>query len=102
MVRSVVLDEIDFLRKILAKNLFEVFDVRVGIENFLEMVKKTSTVQFYCSENFQGISLAGRRDFWLRTYSGPGLIKGWILPEAGFVLEEDGGLFALCFFLMSG
>jgi hypothetical protein len=38
----------------------------------------------------------------LASYPGPCLVEGGILPERGFVFEEERWSFAFDFFLMSG
>ena len=102
MIRGVVLDEIDFPRKIAAHGFFEIFDVGVGSEDPLEVVKKSGAVQCDDTEYLQGVSLPCGRNFRLSADAGPGLVEGGILSEAGFVFEEDRRFLALGFFLMSG
>lgn len=96
------MDEIDFPGIITSQDLFEIPDVRIGVEYFLEMIQEPRAIQFDRAKDLQGIALAGRRDFRLRADRRPSLVKGGILPEAGFVLEKDGRSFAFGFFLMSG
>lgn len=102
MVRRIVLDQIDFARKVTAQCLFEIVDVGIGIENLLEVVKEPSTVKFDGAKYFQGVSLPCRGDLRLRASARPGLVERRVLAEAGFVFEEDGRLFALGFFLRLG
>lgn len=102
MVRRIVLDQIDFLGKVTPKCPFEIVDVGVGVENLLEAIKEPSTVKFDRAKYFQGVSLPCRGDLWLRPLARPGLVESGVLPEAGFVFEEDGRRFAFGFFLRSG
>ncbi len=102
MVRSIVLDQIDFARKVTAQRSFEIVDVGIGVENLLEVVMEPSSIKFDGAKYFQGISLSRGRDLRLRASARPGLVEGGVLAEAGFVFEEDGRLFALGFFLRLG
>lgn len=102
MVRRIVLDQIDFAGEVTAQCSFEIVDVGIGIENLLEVIKESSTVKFDCAKYFQVISLPCGRDLWLRASARPGLVERGVLAEAGFVFEEDGGLFAFGFFLRLG
>lgn len=102
VVRGVVLNQINFLREKSAKNFFEEFDVSVGIENRLEMVKESGAIQFDNAEGFEGVPLPRGGDFGLGAYTRPRLVKSGVLSEAGLVFEEDRRPFAVGFFLMSG
>lgn len=102
MVRGIVLDQIDFARKVTAQCPFEIVDVGIGIENLLEVVKEPSTVKFDGAKYFQGVSLSCRRDLWLRASARPRLVERGVLAKAGFVFEEDDRLFAFGFFLRLG
>lgn len=102
MVRGIVLDQIDFAGKVTAQYPFEIVDVSIGVENLLEVVKESSSVEFDCAKYFQGVSLPCGRDLWLRAPARPRLVERRVLAEAGFVFEEDERLFALGFFLRLG
>lgn len=102
MVRGIVLNQIDFSWEIASQRSFEIPDVRFGIEHFLEMIEEPGTVEFDGSEDLERVPLPCGRDFRLRSYPCPGAIEGRVLPEAGFVFEEDRCPFALGFFLMRG
>ena len=102
MVRGIVLDQIDFARKVTAQCPFEIVDVGIGIENLLEVVKEPSTVKFDGTKYFQGVSLSCGRDLWLRASARPRLVERGVLAKAGFVFEEDDRLFAFGFFLRLG
>ena len=102
MVRGIVLDQIDFARKVTAQGPFEIVDIGSGIENLLEVVKEPSTVKFDSAKYLQGVSLSCGRDLWLRASARPGLVERGVLAEAGFVFEEDNRFFALGFFLRLG
>ena len=66
------------------------------------MIKEPSTVQLDRAEYLERISLPRSWDLRLRTYSRPCLMERRVLPEAGFVFEEDSRPFAPGFFLMLG
>ena len=102
MVRSIVLDQIDFARKVTAQRPFEIVDVGLRIENGLEVVKEPSTVEFDGAKYLQGVSLSRGGDLWLRASARPGLVERGVLAKARFVFEEDGRRFALGFFLRLG
>lgn len=102
VVRGIVLDQIDFAGKVTPQCPFEVVDVGIGIENLLEVIKESSTVKLDGAKYFQGVSLPGGRDLWLRASARPRLVERGVLAEAGFVFEEDGRLFAFGFFLRLG
>ena len=65
-------------------------------------VKEPRAEEFDGSEDLEGIALSHAGYQRLTAYSGPGLVKCRVLPEAGFVLEEDGRSLVFGFFLMSG
>lgn len=96
------MDEMYSAGKVMAKDSFQVLDVGLGVEHLLELVKKPGRVQLDGAEDFEGVALASGRDFRLRSYSGPGLVKGGVLAEGGFVPKEDGGTFAVGFFFTPG
>ena len=102
VVGGVVVDEVNLAGEVAAQNPVQVLDVGLGIEDRLEMVEEPGAVQLDGAEEFEGPPLARGRDFRLRAYPGPGLVEGGVLPEGGFVLEEEGGPFGLDFFLMAG
>jgi len=79
-----------------------IVDVGFGVENALEVIKEASAVQFDGAKYFQGVSLSGSGDLWLRAPARPGLVERGVLAETGFVFEENGRLFALGFFLRLG
>jgi hypothetical protein len=102
VVRSVVLDQIDFLGKVASNQPLQVDDIGRSIEDLLEMVKETSRIEFDRTKDFQRLLLPGGGNFGLASYPCPGLVESRVLPESGFVLEEEDGSFASGFFLMSG
>ena len=102
MVRSIVLDQIDFARKVTAQCFFEILDVSLGIENLLEVVKEPSRIKLDGAKDLQGVSLSGGGDLRLRAAPRPSPVERGVLAEAGFVFEEDGRCFALGFFLRLG
>lgn len=73
-----------------------------ALKTFSKRYKEAKGVKLDGAEDFEGVSLPGRRDLGLRAAARPGLVEGGVLAEAGFVFEEDGGLFALGFFLRLG
>jgi len=102
VVGSVVLDQIDFLWKVASNQPLQVDDIGRSIEDFLKMVQETGRIEFDRAKDFQSLLLPGGGNFGLASYPRPGLVESGILPERGFVLEEEGGSFASGFFLISG
>ena len=99
VVRCVALNQIYFLWEIALQNSFEIHDVCFGIEDLVKVAEKSGAIQFDCAEYFERVSLPHSRYFRLRTYPRPCSIEGWVLPEARFVLKEDGRSFDFGFFL---
>jgi hypothetical protein len=102
VVGSVVLDQIDFLGKVASNQSLQVDDIGGSIEDWLKMVKETGRIEFDRAKDLQSLLLPGSGNFGLASYPRPGLVESGVLPESGFVLEEEGGSFASGFFLMSG
>jgi len=102
VIRGIVLNQIYFLRKITSHDSFEIRTICFGIEDFLKMVEKTCTIQLDRTKNLERVSLPRSWYFHLTTYPRPRAIEGGVLPEARFVLEDDGRSLASCFFLMLG
>jgi hypothetical protein len=102
VVRGVVLDQINFARKVASNQPLQVDDIGRSIEDFLKMIEEAGCIELDGAENFQSLPLSSGGNFGLASYPCPSLVKRRVLPEGGFVFEEDGGSFALGFFLMSG
>lgn len=102
VIRRIVLDEINFLREVTVQNYFEILDISLRVEYILKMIQEAATVSFDGPEDFERVALTHAGNFRLVTYSCPCLMKSWVLPETGFVLEEDSCFFAFGFFLISG
>jgi hypothetical protein len=98
VVGGVVLNERDSARNVMAQDSFQVLDVGLGVEHLLELGEEPGGVQLDGAEDFEGIALAGRGDFRLRPYPGPGLIEGGVLAEGGLVPKEDSRSLAGGFF----
>lgn len=52
VVRSIVLDQIDFAGKVASQSGFEIVDISVGVENFLEAVKEAKRIKLDGAEDF--------------------------------------------------
>ena len=98
VVGRVVLHEMYSARNVLAKDSFQVRDGGLGVEHLLEWVANPGGVPLDGAEDFEGVALAGREDFRLRPYPGPGLIEGGVLAEGGLVPKEDSRSLAVGFF----
>lgn len=44
VIRSVVLNEINFLREVTAQDFLEIMDIGLSVEDFLKMVKESSAI----------------------------------------------------------
>lgn|SRR6185437_6504596 len=102
VVGRVVLHEMYSARNVLAKDSFQVRDGGLGVEHLLEWVANPGGVPLDGAEDFEGVALAGREDFRLRPYPGPGLIEGGVLAEGGLVPKEDSRSLAVGFFSRRG
>lgn len=102
VVRSVVLDQIDFLGKVASDQPLQVDDIGRSIEDWLKMVNETGRIEFDRAKDLQSLLLPGSGNFGLASYPRPGLVESGVLAESSFVLEEEGGSLAPGFFLMSG
>lgn len=99
---AIVDDEKYFLWRILRHELFQKFEEGCAVEDFSKAVGEIGCVERHCTENVSGFSHAVRVDAWLLAYSGPGLVKGSVEPETGFILEDDEPSAGGRFFLMAG
>jgi hypothetical protein len=98
VVGGVVLNAMYSARTVMAKESFQVLDVGLGVEPLVELVEEPGGVQLDGAEDFEGVALAGRGDFRLRPYPGPGLVEGRVLAEGGLVPKEDSRSLAFGFF----
>jgi hypothetical protein len=102
VVRGIVLDQKDFLGIVVSNQPLQIGDIGRGIEDLLKMVKETGGIEFDRAKDLERLLLPCGGNFGLASYPRPGLVESGVLPESGFVLEEEGGSFAPGFFLMSG
>lgn len=98
VVGGVVLNEMYSARNVRVKDSFKVLDIGVGVEHLLELVEEPGGVQLNGAEDFEGVALAGRGDFRLRPYPGPGLIEGGVLAEGGLVPKRTAAPSLVAFF----
>lgn len=102
VIRSIVLNQIDFLGKVTSDQPLQVNDIGLRVEDLLKMVKETAGIEFDRAKDFQCLLLPSGGNFGLASYPRPGLVESGVLTESGFVLEQEGGSCASGFFLMSG
>ena len=102
MPGGVILDEMNFKRKVTFQQFLQIVQVSVGVEDFLELVKKSGGINLYGTEDFHGTALPGRGNMRLMPPPAPGLMQSGVLPESGFVLVNQDGCGSEQFFLMLG
>lgn len=98
VVGGVVLNEMDLAEKVTSEHPFQIVEIRLSVEDLLEMVEETGGIQLDGAEDFQGFLLPGRGDLRLAPDPGPDLVEGRVLPEGGFAFEEESSPFVVGFF----
>ena len=102
MVGGVVLNQDGSLAAISPSQLFEKAEVSGGVEDCVLSIIELRAPQFDGSENLHALALSGDRNFGRATYAAPGRVQGGVLPEAGFVGEDQRPVPRLGFFFRFG
>ena len=102
VVGGVVLNQNCSLAVIAPGELFEKAQVRYGIKNRLLAIIKPCSPEFDGSKDLHVLALAGDGNFGRLSYAAPGGVERRILPEAGFVGEEERPVSRAGFFLSAG
>ena len=102
VVRGVVLNQNGPLPAVSPRQLFQETEVASGIEDRILAIIKTRTPQFDGAENLDVLTLAGDGNFWCPPYATPGGVERRVLPEAGFVGEDERPVSCAGFFLSAG
>ena len=102
MVGSVVLNQNRSLAAVPLSELLEETEVRVGIEDGVLAVIEPCAPKFDGAENLHALALSGYGDFRRPSDAAPGGVPGRVLPETGFVGEEEGAVLRTGFFFRAG
>jgi hypothetical protein len=98
MVGGVVLNHDGLLAAISPGQLFEEAEICAGVEGSVLPIIKARTLEFDGSESLHALPLFGNRNFRRATHAAPGGVQGRVLPEAGFIGEDQRSLPCLgCF-----
>lgn len=102
VVRRVVLDEKRARPSELPGDVLQEGAVGVRVEGRLAPIQEPGRVDFYGAQDLDAPALAGYRDVRLTADPRPRRMEGRVLPETGFVGEEERSPFPVGFFLMLG
>src|SRR2546422_6195826 len=65
------------------------YHIGAGVEGGVLPIIEPRAPKFDGAENLHALALSGNRDFWRATHAAPGGVQGRVLPEAGFVREDQ-------------
>ena len=102
MIGGVVLNHDGPLAAISPCQLFEEAEVGGGVEDGVLSIIESRTPEFDGSEYLHALALSSNRNFRRATHAAPGGVQGRVLPEAGFVSEDQRPVPRLGFFLRFG
>jgi hypothetical protein len=102
MVGGVVLNHDRSLAAISPRQLFEEAEVGAGIEGGVLSIIESCAPEFDGPEDLHAFALPGNRNLWRATHPAPGRMQGRVLPETGFVGEDQRPVPRLRFFLSCG
>ena len=102
VVGGVVLNQNRSLAAVPPSELFEEAKVGGGIKDGVLAIIKPRAPKFNGAENLHALALSGDRNFGRATYAAPGRVQGGVLPEAGFVGEDQRPVSRVGFFLRAG
>ncbi len=89
MVGGVVLNQNRSLASVSPSDLFKEADIRNSIEDRVLAVIETRAPKFDGGEDFHALALSGYANFRRASDAAPGGVEGRVLPETGFVGEEE-------------
>lgn len=99
MVGSIVLNQEHLLPTIAFRQAIQKGCVTLAFKDVPVSVIEFRPIQIDRPENLLRVSLARRRNLWLVSSTGPGLIESGILAETGFISKEQSRLPLSGFFL---
>jgi hypothetical protein len=97
VVRGIIVNKEDFLLAVALRQPAWKRRVTLALENLPIPIVEFWPVEIHRSAYLLRVALAGGRNQRLVSAAGPGLIEAGVLPETGFVAEEQSG-FALSVF----
>jgi len=102
VVAGVVLNQNRSLAAVAPSQLFEETEVRGGIEDRVLAVIEPRPPKFDGPENLHALALSGYGDFRRTPDPAPGGVERRVLPETGFVGEQESPVSQSGFFLRAG
>jgi hypothetical protein len=102
MVGGVVLNHDGPLTAISPGQLLEEAEIGVGVEDGVLPIVEPSAPEFNGSQNLHAFAFPGNRDFRRAAYAAPGSVQSRVLPETGFVGEDQRRVLRAGFFLRFG
>jgi len=102
VVGGVVLNQNGPLAAIAPRELFEEAEIAARVEDSVLPIVESRAPEFDGPENLHAFALAGNRYFRRATDAAPGGVQGRVLPEAGFVGENQRPVPRPGFFLRFG
>ena len=102
MVGGVVLDEDGPLAAIMRRETLQEIQVGGGIENRGLGIVEAGAPKLDGTQDLDTLAFAGNRDLGRMTDSAPGGVQRGVLPEAGFVGENQRPVLGAGFFLRRG
>jgi hypothetical protein len=102
MVRGVIVDQEDLLPRVAVRQAVQKGRVAPAFEDLAMPVVEFRPAQIDGPENLLRVALARRRDQGLVSSARPCLVQAGVLPETGFIGEEQGGVAIRGFFLTAG
>jgi hypothetical protein len=98
VIGSIILNQNRPLAAIAPGELFEEAQISGGIEDRLLTIVEPCAPEFDGAKYFYILALASDRNFHRATHPTPGGVQRGILPEAGFIGEDQRPMLRLCFF----
>jgi len=102
VIGRIVLNQVCALGIIPSGELLQVIQVGLRIQDIGAVVVEAGRIEVHRAKHLDALSLAGHGDLGLAAEACPGLIQGGVLPEGGFVLENQGRPFRNGFFFRVG
>ena len=102
VIRSIVLNQYGSAAAVASGQLVEEAQIGRGMEDGLLTVVEPRAPQLDRPKNLYGLARPGDGNLWGTTRATPGRVQRRVLPEAGFVGEDQRPVTRLGFFLRAG